>query len=89
MILLQILYNKLQTNSDEINLVSAYWKNITIDKLLIILLIVFFYFFKRNRVNFVTPEKEIVQSKKKNIDMDNLMLDINNSRTLYGLLSKN
>ena len=41
MILLQILYNKLQTNSDEINLVSAYWKNITIDKLLIILLIVF------------------------------------------------
>ena len=46
MILLQILYNKLQTNSDEINLVSAYWKNITIDKLLIILLIVFFYFFK-------------------------------------------
>jgi hypothetical protein len=68
---------------------DSIWFWITIIELVIILILVYKLKSKTNIPELSDLEaKNIIKSKTKNIDMDNLMNSIHNSRTLYKELSK-
>lgn len=72
---------------DNNNLVSAFWKYSAIGELVIIIILVIL--FLKPKKNRTTIETELKKARKNNVNMDDLMLNINNSRNLYKLLSKN
>jgi len=72
---------------DNNNLVSDFWKYSAIGELVIIIILVILYL--KPKKNRTTIETELKKARKNNVNMDDLMLNINNSRNLYKLLSKN
>jgi uncharacterized membrane-anchored protein YhcB (DUF1043 family) len=89
--LLQILSDTSKISNvtfDGNNLVSAFWKYTAIGELLIIIFLVILYFKTREK-KLTSIETELKKAKNNNVNMDDLMLNINNSRNLYKLLSKN
>lgn len=88
--ILQILTDTLNVSNftiDNNNLVSAFWKYSAIGELVIIIILVILYL--KPKKNRTTIETELKKARKNNVNMDDLMLNINNSRNLYKLLSKN
>lgn len=74
---------------EKISTLNSVWFWIAIIELLIIILLIYKLKSKKKVHELSDLEtKNIINSKKNNIDMDNLMNSIHNSRTLYKELSK-
>jgi len=71
-------------NSNSINI----WHYIAFGEFLIILSLVFYIIYLKRRQTLSEFEKEILEAKNTDIDMDDLMLSINKSRELYKELSR-
>jgi len=71
-------------NSNSINI----WHYIAFGEFLIILSLVFYIIYLKRRQTLSKFEKEILEAKNTDIDMDDLMLSINKSRELYKELSR-
>lgn len=76
------LIEKINSNS------SNFWHYIAFGEFLIILSLVFYIIYLKRRQTLSKFEKEILEAKNTDIDMDDLMLSINKSRELYKELSR-
>jgi len=93
MILLQIavkdslihskVFEKASTNSNNV------WLYIALFELSIIFLLIIYFIYQKRGTKATKFEKEILDAKDSDINMNDLMLSINKSRELYKELSRN
>lgn len=67
--------------------VSTYWKYFSLIEFLIILILTFLLFLKKKNIS-KTESDFLYQAKNSEINMNDVILDINNSKILYKQLSK-